>query len=173
MCRYSLLFSAAARVLMSRRAERGRTHTTTDDFERVKFRRRNYFVPTSKIFMVLSSAGADIQVFNFENSLSRKKYCQDFFDFLTFCIFYSSRQYLTGGRWHYGTDNGQSIAYPNKRRGLIPGRCSESREAATRPQNAPLATTATAGHHGPRTSPAGGGGVGEDGVESDQRLSVS
>ena len=38
----------------------------------------------------------------------------------------------------------------------------ESREAATRPQNAPLATTATAGHHGPRMSPAGGGGVGED-----------
>ena len=50
---------------------------------------------------------------------------------------------------------------------------SESREAATRPQNAPLATTATAGHHGPRTSPDGGGGMGEDGVESDQRLSVS
>ena len=36
---------------------------------------------------------------------------------------------------------------------------SESREAATRPQNAPLATTATAGHHGPRTSPDGGGGM--------------
>ena len=50
---------------------------------------------------------------------------------------------------------------------------SESREAATRPQNAPLATTATAGHHGPRTSPDRGGGMGEDGVESDQRLSVS
>ena len=50
---------------------------------------------------------------------------------------------------------------------------SESIEAAASPQNAPLATMATAGHHGPRTSRAGGGEVGEDGVESDQRLSVS
>ena len=59
------------------------------------------------------------------------------------------------------------------RRAAVPPFSQDGEERRVAVLGAPLATTATAGHHGPRTSPDGGGGMGEGGVESDQRLSVS